>query len=282
MSLETRARDAAEGLRVTTMIDPEAGLDRLRRTYRRRNATRVVGVGVAAAIAVFVAGPRLTGNSDHAEPGPAAPPSSTLSPPPSSKPIDTTTWTTYTSEQYGFKVGHPPDWSEIPATREGTVPRDILHWHSSAHDGFLSPDGNVLVTVWNAPLEPGTHIESTTDLSQWVKGYCEQSDSHPCSGIRDRAVDLCLEARDCHPGLLVPFNFDAHAFFSGGIYDARAMTIVSIWQPESAPSLLSYGGAQRLLKGFLSTMAVWPASTPFEERECYGQPPSGLECQSKG
>lgn len=53
MSLETRARTAAEGLRAATTADPEAGLPRLRHTHRRR---RVARVATAALLVVGVAG----------------------------------------------------------------------------------------------------------------------------------------------------------------------------------------------------------------------------------
>jgi len=100
----------------------------------------------------------------------------------------------------------------------------------------------------------------------------------PCSGIHDRSVELCLEARDCHPGLLVRFHTDVQAFFTGGIYDADAMTIVSVWRGDSDRTVARYGGSQRLLEAFLSTMQVWPASTRFEDRTCYGHSPTGVTC----
>jgi hypothetical protein len=84
---------------------------------------------------------------------------------------------------------------------------------------------------------------------------------------------LCLEKWDCHPGLPVPFKNDVQTYFSGGIYGGDAMTVVALWQGESAPSVAPYGGAQRPLEAFLSTMAVWPASPPHEERTCYGHQP---------
>jgi len=100
----------------------------------------------------------------------------------------------------------------------------------------------------------------------WVEDYCQRSGNAPCDGIADRAIELCLERRDCHPGLLVPFENDVQAFFTGGIYSPTAMTIVAVWQSESAPAVAPYGGAQQLLESFLATMEVWPASTPFSER----------------
>jgi len=66
--------------------------------------------------------------------------------------------------------------------------------------------------------------------------------------------------------MLMPFRDDVQAFFSGGIYDADAMTVVAVWRGESDPSVARYAGAQRLLEAFLSTMQVWPASTPVRER----------------
>jgi hypothetical protein len=60
------------------------------------------------------------------------------------------------------------------------------------------------------------------------------------------------------------------------------MTVVAVWRGESAPAVTPNGGSQRLLEAFLSTMAVWPASTPLEERSCYGRPPTGLACQGNG
>jgi hypothetical protein len=283
VSLETRARSAAEGLRAATTIDPGAGLDRLRRTHRRRNAGRVAGVGVAAAIVLLLAEPHLPGGTANTEPAPIGQPSSTPTPSPSAsnKPIDTKAWTTYTSDQYGFKVGHPQDWTELAATRDWSYARDITHWRGSAFDAFLSPAHDVLVSVWNAPLDAGTRIRTTADLEAWVGAYCKASGLGPCSGIHHRAVDLCLEARDCHPGLLMNFDANPEAFFSGGIYEPDAMTIVSVWRPEWHTSVAPYGGAQRLLEAFLSTMSVWPASTPFAERDCYGGPPAPT-CESTG
>jgi hypothetical protein len=111
------------------------------------------------------------------------------------------------------------------------------------------------------------------------RGDCARSDNAPCTGINDRAVQLCLEKWDCHPGLPIPFKNDVQAYFSGRIYDGDAMTVVAVWQGESAPSVAPYLGAQRLLEAFLSTMAVWPASTPHEERTCYGHRPFSLCCE---
>ena len=174
-------------------------------------------------------------------------------------PIDTTAWTTYTSSEYDFKVGHPPDWTETPASRDWKWKTDVADFLSPAHDAFYSADGTVRVSVWSVPLDPGTPVnESIANVEAWVEDYCENGGSAPCTGIDDRAVELCIERRDCHPALLVPFEEDVQAFLSGGIHDSKAMTVVVVWRPESDKSVAPYGGSQRLLEAFLSTMEVWP------------------------
>jgi hypothetical protein len=191
-----------------------------------------------------------------------APTSST----PRSLESDPGSWPTYTSTRYDFTVGHPSDWTEVPSSRGWSWETDIQDWLSPAHEAFIAPDDAIRVSAWNAPLDSSAPEESIDDLVAWVEDYCERSANTPCTGIADRAVELCLEARDCHPGLLVPFSTDVQAFFSGGIYDSDAMTIVAVWRSESHPSVAPYGGAQRLLESFLSTMEVWPATTPYAER----------------
>ena len=148
---------------------------------------------------------------------------------------------------------------------------------SPAHDAFVDPSGD-RVSAWEAPLDPEgnaacrevverTCVETNAYLLAWVEDYCDASSNSPCTGIADRAVELCLEKCDCHPGLLVPFEDDVQAFFSGGIYAPDAMTVVAVWRADSDPHVARYGGAQRLLESFLATMEVWPASTPPAQRQ---------------
>ena len=89
--------------------------------------------------------------------------------------------------------------------------------------------------------------------------------------IRPQTVDVLLVSRVSALEVvlrlfLVPFKDDVQAFFSGGIYDADAMTVVAVWRGETDSSVEPYGGSRRLLEGFLSTMQVWPASTTRSER----------------
>ena len=45
------------------------------------------------------------------------------SPDASQAPIDTSTWTSYASDRYGFSIGHPADWVEVPADHTWSLPR---------------------------------------------------------------------------------------------------------------------------------------------------------------
>lgn len=275
MTLDQRLAQAvhhvADGV-VVPAVDPDAVRARARKNRRQAGAL----VAAAAVVAVVTAGAAvLTARGDASSIPPAGPvsPSTSVSPSisesPSMSPQPRTgprSWETYESTQYAFTIGHPPDWTELPATRDWTWEFDDLDFRSKAHEAFLSPDGHVRVSAWNAPLDAGAREESIPNLVEWVEDYCEESGNSPCTGIADRAVELCLEKWDCHPGLLVPFENDVQAFFSGGIYAQDAMTVVAVWRRESSRFVASYGGSQRLLEAFLSTMQVWPSSTPRSQR----------------
>ena len=258
------------------------------KSQTRRRAAIVVGCVMAAIIAVVASGATNLGQdrSDGIGPVDTPSPSSTRSPK-NAMSMDMGAWMPYTSERYhseaGPLVGHPPDWTVVPATREWRFGTDAADPLSPSHESFVDPTGEVRVSVWEVPLDTVAAysecaglkdtayrlcVESVDYVLAWVGDYCEASGiAAPCDGIEDRAVELCLEKRDCHPGVLVPFKTEVMAFFGGGIYNQEAMTVVTVWRGESDPSVARYGGAQRLLEGFLSTMQVWPASTPVSERK---------------
>lgn len=279
MTLEERVASAIRGQ--TDLLPPTSPDLQVIRASAKRQTRRRASVAVACAVVVLGAvvitgvtdaGPdRATGIEPIGTPAP--------SPAPSQAPETTKRgWTTYASDLYDFRIGHPADWTEVPATRRWTFDTDVADALSPAHEDLVAPSGEVRVSAWNAPLEAPAGstvcpdltdracVESIAFLTAWAQDYCEASGNTPCRGIEDRATELCLEKWDCHPGLLVPFRDDVQAFFSGGIYDADAMTVVAVWQGESDPSVAGYGGAQQLLEAFLSTMAVWPASTPLGKR----------------
>lgn len=274
MTLDQRLNQAVHHVAdavVVPVVDPDAVRARAHRNRRQAGAL----VAAAAVVAVVAGVTVLTGRGDASSPippaGPVAPstsvsPSISESPPMSPQPrTGPRSWETYESTQYAFAIGHPRNWTELPATRRWTWEFDVLDAVSQGHEAFLSPDGHVRVSAWNAPLD-GTREESIPYLVEWVEDYCKESGNSPCTGIADRAVELCLEKWDCHPGLLVPFKHDVQAFFSGGIYAQDAMTVVAVWRPESSRFVESYGGSQRLLEDFISTMQVWPSSTPRSQR----------------
>lgn len=188
-------RDHA-GRQSVTSLATGAAPARLRRTHRRRSTARVA-VGVVAA-AVFAAGCGLIEDLDTAGSAPTRPPSSTVSSPTGTGPIDTTNWTTYTSDQYGFEVGHPPDWTVLPAGRSWRD-ADARGRLSPARDTFLSPADAVRVSAWQVPLDPGSSMDSSGDVAAWVEEYCEGSSSRPCTGIEDRAVELCSRSGTAIP-----------------------------------------------------------------------------------
>jgi hypothetical protein len=201
-------------------------------------------------------------------PPPTATPSATTAPPSatSSPTIDTTAWTTYTSKQYGFTVRHPAGWAETPATRDWTFKADAdFNPESPGTEHFYTPaDGGVGVSVFAVAVEPRTEFLTSADLEPWIEEYCRKTKTGPCTGIHDRAVPLCLERRDCHPGLLVPFTDEVQAFFTNGA-PGEKMVVVAVWRPESEPYVAQFGGPRGLLEGILSTMCVWPenARPPF-------------------
>jgi hypothetical protein len=270
MSLEERV---ASALRAQTESLPptRTDLSAIRSAARAQSRRRAaIGVFTVAAVCGLVASGITAVGRDRADDiAPVAP--STTSPTPStstpaSDPMDTATWATYTSLLYRFQVGRPLGWTEDPADVRWRSGADSIDPLTPTQDTFRSPQGDVAVGVWSAPLDPGTRFTSTADVETWVENYCREAKNTPCTGIHERAVPLCLEKLDCHPGLLVPFKADVHAFFSGGTYDSDAMMVVAVWRPESDASVEPYGGSRRLLEAFLSTMDVWPAPTPLDER----------------
>jgi predicted lipoprotein with Yx(FWY)xxD motif len=199
------------------------------------------------------ASPTTPGSTPGASGSPSTPASLT-SPP---MWIDTTPWTTFFSDRYEFSMGYPSDWTVVPADHDWTLAEDANNWLSTGHEVFLSPAQDIRVSVWE--VHGGTTLqEQFHAMEAWVVDeYCPQTNDPSCTGIHDRAVPLCIETWDCHPGLMVPFESDLQAFLRAGVIGTD-MRVVAVWRPESHPSVDPYGGAQRLLESFLYTMEVCP------------------------
>jgi hypothetical protein len=186
--------------------------------------------------------------------------------PPGASPIDTTDWAVYESKQYGFSIKHPPAWEVVPAKRDWTLEADAGpgdHRGEGAHEVFhSSPVMDNRVVVWSTPAKDTP--ETLEGVAAWVERYCKM-ESSSCSGL-NRSVPLC-NGTDCGPGLLVTVdrmwgaNQDLSfvgAFFTGGKHKGT-MIGVEVGRPEGDPVAAKYGGARRLLEGFLSGMGVCPA-----------------------
>jgi hypothetical protein len=157
--------------------------------------------------------------------------------------IDTSSWTPYVSDRYGFTIGHPADWSERAATGDWDLSA-AANFLSPATEGFRAPGSAILVTAWSAPVEPGMTADD------WIGAYCPM-DTAPCTGLGDLTVPVMV---DGHPGSVVRFADDTQAFI---LVDDR-MYVVAVWEPDSDPRTSAYGGAVRLLEGYLSTMHLSP------------------------
>jgi hypothetical protein len=233
-------------------------------TYIRLAMAALVAV-VAVGGALYVLGPSQYG-SGAPSPSPTLAstpgPSSALSGPSPAPTLDPTSWTTFTSSQYGLTIGHPADWRVLPATRAWSFQTDAENWLSPAEDAFFAPGDAVRVAAWAVPLTDPQMNQSWPDLERWVVDYCQRTKNTDCATIHDRVVPLCIEKRDCHPALLVPFADDVQAFGYGGVLPEGMMVIVTVGRGESDPHVAPYGGATHLLEAFLSTMNVFPPFYP--------------------
>jgi hypothetical protein len=222
-------------------------------------AAAVIAIAALLGYSYFVA-PNV-GSPGLGDPTPT--PIPTLAPSPSVvATIDTAEWVPFTSKQYGLSVGHPADWTVDPADRAWDLDTDGRDFMSPATDDFYTPgsaDGmGVRVSVWSVPSTLGG-VESVAAVEAWYEDvFCPATGTTSCTGVHDRAVPLCVEVRDCHPGILLASpTTDTQAFFTGGFYNGE-IVVVSMWRSEGDRAVAPYGGAQRLLEGFLSTMCVWP------------------------
>ena len=110
-----------------------------------------------------------------------------VTPSPTTSLLDPMDWATYTSDQYGYSIGYPPDWTVLPAERDWTFEADAADRASPAMERFISPDGTVGVGVWSVSLDPDAKTEDWgfepwSELVPWVESYCEATGNTPCSG----------------------------------------------------------------------------------------------------
>jgi hypothetical protein len=246
------------------------------------SAVFVIAVAVAGVAALYAFGPRVNvGPAQTSSPStqPTQQPTQIPAPSASATPLSgflPEGWTTFEAGRYGLSIGYPADWIAVPPSHDWTFATDAGDRVSNGQVFFRSPSGSIHVGAWAVPLDPGTEIafsgnKAWADVAAWVEQYCQQTGDSPCTGIRDRAVELCNERWDCHPGLLVPFEDSVQAFFTGG--GINGMAVVAVWSGESDADVAVYGGARHLLETFLMTMEVCPAD---QDRSPWGYCPQAV------
>ena len=104
--------------------------------------------------------------------------------PGSQQPAD---WPRYTSAQYGFTVGYPPDWTLRKAYRPWSMAEDLNDGHMSAGaDGFLSGDEELYLNAWMVPLDAGHPAPSGSRRSVRPVATCRRAPSW-WTGSRERS-----------------------------------------------------------------------------------------------
>ncbi|SOC55428.1 hypothetical protein [Ornithinimicrobium cerasi] len=262
MTLDQRLARAVRHV-ADEVTEPQVDVTTIRaRAHARAARRRGVGAAVTTVVLTLmvVAGVLLGDPRPGTPVGPAAaPPSPTAdTQAPTAGPMDTSSWLTYTSERYDLTIGYPPDWTVDPATRDWSWTQDAGGLVPDGMEGFSSPEGDIFVTVFSVTLEPGQ--DTPEGLRAWVEDYCQEW-TEPCAGLDERAIELCVGAQECHPGLLVAFSTDVQAFLAGRPDDGR-LVVASVWRNDGNITVQQrYGSFTRLLEGFLSTMDVRRAPT---------------------
>ena len=123
------------------------------------------------------------------------------------------------------------------------LPTDWLEFVTIGADEYgLAPDG------WS----------TYGPVIAWAEQYCKLEGLSPCEDLADRAAPLCIERRDCHPAVLVPFEEGTVAFVAGGVFPEPQ--VIAVWRPATAPELARFGGARKLLEAYLLTVDVHPST----------------------
>lgn len=208
-------------------------------SFPMRPVLSVAAVVIAiAGTAVFLRGPSgigIPGASASAQPT-SPTPSTTLptSPPPSSSGAAQgsqapTSWRRYTSDQYGFTVGHPSDWTVRKAFRPWSFEEDATDaQHSGGAEGFLSEDEYLYVNAWMAPLADGQSGPA------WLAAFCPTC---AAANTLSRPVQV-----DGQPGTLISGAAESQAF----VFVGDRVYVFGVWRSGFAP----------LLEEFLSTVEL--------------------------
>ena len=181
------------------------------------------------------------GGPPMARPSPSAsvPTSAPASPSAAPALTDTSNWVAFTSEQYGYKIAHPPAWTVEPATRDWSLKNDRTDWvgHGVA-DGFLGVAAGLTtrVTAFAEDVPPGMSED------EWLAAYYVDAPAGcgPTDDVREISVDG-------HPGRFInadACNDAAQAFV---FLDGR-VHVFAVWRENQ----------EALLEAFLSTVEFQP------------------------
>lgn len=218
-------------------------------------------VAAGAAAIVIVAGvmvlrpsptSNVGGSPPSASPTTSATPTASPSPSPTPAPLDTSAWTTYVSDRYGFSIAYPADWLADSADHDWTFAADVDWLSTGAEAFFTSVNEGIRMTAWSVATEPGT------TLDEWLQAYCpltmvntdDKASDCPATIAQQRPATM-----DGHAGVLVVFPTDTQAFFQVG----DRLYVVAVWRPETDPSVARYSGTRRLVEAAISTMRLLPA-----------------------
>jgi hypothetical protein len=221
--------------------------------FFQMTATARLALGALVAViavggALYLFGPSRYGSGGPPIATPTVSPSVAPSPPAAAQAtpnlLDTSTWTAYTSNRYGFTIGHPADWTERPSDHVWTLSADV-DFLSKASEGFTATGQAILVTAWSVSVPSGT------SAAAWIQAYCLKGGNSPCTGLQSLSIAVSV---DGNAGSLIQFVDDTQAFILVG----NRMYVVAVWRPDSDPSTTPYQGATQLLKTFISTMHLLP------------------------
>lgn len=158
--------------------------------------------------------------------------------------LDIAKWTTYVSDRYGFSIGRPAGWTvKQTSDHDWTLAADH-DWLTTASEGFHPVDTSIYVTAWSVAVTAGTSADA------WIQSYCLGGGTSPCTGLQAASTPVTM---DGHPGVLVNTG-DTQAFTLVG----NRMYVVALWESFDDPRTTPYGGADRLVETFLSTMHLLP------------------------
>lgn len=214
----------------------------------------VLGVG---ALTYFGGGPDVGGRPTPL-PSPTVAPTRLPSPTPPLPPIETTGWIQYESSRYGYRIAYPPTaWTATAGDRDWSFETDIDAFDSTAPDRFETQgaaDGlGIRVSVWTDTLAPGTTQRG------WITDFCEAAFvPGSCTDVQQLLSEVLPGGAVRVLGWKNPAGEPMAAFVRD-----ETIYVLAIWRSENDPSVRPWGGSQRLLEAFITTLTL-PGSPRWE------------------